>query len=604
MSKRIKNEQWCVDDLICKIKKGEINKPKFQRKRKWDIIPRKNGSPNPNDRAYIEFLFNTENSVHAITFAEEGTSKQLTSIDGNNRNNAISHFIDKPFDIFDYYLDDINNYIMSLKISDENKEELKNIIKQLSYTQIVNFKYHKYFIENDYEELYAAIQKYRDYFEEYIEQIQQKLKINGTKNFNTHVKINVNIFEGYTISDLCETFEKINKYSSNFTETELLACKLFNECNFTIKDTIFKTELEKSIIELYEDRSEGEVLNCFKFDPSINKMNAYDFIVAFQNLSSKKYEFIHKTDSDGISLYFKLFNALYAYKFTDENVNEFINKINYACDILNAAILSIFNEKINSILFNNTCQNKLKTLKKNNVVILFSSIIGYKQTNKEYVIRSIEKCLLYHFISSDISDPLIRENFKNYDKICYRAGGKYIENLSSQILINPELISKELTTEKFSELIDQLYRETNTPKLMNNKRRKLGFYEKTLMFYYYKIRIPIGMLENKFSIEHICPNSSEWDGELDKDRTGNLIPIIASINTTRGNRHINMYTKTKEGKLFCEFIKDIIPTDEIYDTIVSHSKHPIIKNVELYNKMCAENELKYKQNFIDLLFKI
>ena len=567
MSKRIKNEQWFVHDLICKINNEEISKPKFQRKRKWDVIPKKSGVPNPNDRSYIEFLFNTENSVHAITFAEEGTTKKLTSIDGNNRNNAIMHFINKPFEIFDYYLDDLNLYIMKLEISEKYKEQLKKIIKELSYTQIIEFKYNKYFIENGYEELYGTIRKYRDYFEEYIEKIQKILKINGTKSFDTHVKINVNIFEGYDIDELCKTFEKINKYSSNFTETELLACKLFNECNFDIEDTIFKTEIEKSIIDLYDDRSKGEALNCFKFDPKIDKMNAYDFVVGFQNLCSKKYSFIYETDSDGISLYFKMYNLLYSYKFTDKNVNDFIKKILYACDILNETISCIFNDQINTILFNTTCQKKIKTLKKNNVFMLFSSILGYGETNKKHIIKSIEKCLLFHFITSDISDKDTREYFKNFDSISYRAGGQYTENISLHLLKNPETISSKLTEDKFNELIDKLYKETNKPckKMNNNKRRKLEFYEKTLMFYYYKERIPIGMLLNKFSIEHICPNSSDWDGELDKDRTGNLIPIISIINTSRGNRHINTYTK--EGVNFCKFIKDIIPEYEEYDMI-------------------------------------
>ena len=61
------------------------------------------------------------------------------------------------------------------------------------------------------------------------------------------------------------------------------------------------------------------------------------------------------------------------------------------------------------------------------------------------------------------------------------------------------------------------------------------------MFYYYKGKIPTNMLDNEFSIEHIMPNSSEWEGELDKDRIGNLIPIISEINSQRGNKHINSY---------------------------------------------------------------
>ena len=84
----------------------------------------------------------------------------------------------------------------------------------------------------------------------------------------------------------------------------------------------------------------------------------------------------------------------------------------------------------------------------------------------------------------------------------------------------------------FDKLLNQLLSESNTPYLRkldngnnkNDKRRSLKFFEKTLMFYYYKERMPTNLLKNDFSIEHIIPNSSEWVGELDKDRTGNLIP--------------------------------------------------------------------------------
>ena len=122
------------------------------------------------------------------------------------------------------------------------------------------------------------------------------------------------------------------------------------------------------------------------------------------------------------------------------------------------------------------------------------------------------------------------------------------------------------------------------------------------MFYFYKEKIPNNMLENEFSIEHICPNSSEWDGELDKDRTGNLIPIISTINSSRSNKHISKYYETNIGETFCEFIKEIIPIINVYDNIISHEKKPIIINNELYNNMCKENEEKYKQNFIGCLF--
>ena len=55
----IKNEQWYVKDLISKIDNKLIIKPQYQRKRKWDIIPKKEN--NPNEKSYIEFLFNNDN---------------------------------------------------------------------------------------------------------------------------------------------------------------------------------------------------------------------------------------------------------------------------------------------------------------------------------------------------------------------------------------------------------------------------------------------------------------------------------------------------------------------------------------------------------------
>ena len=159
---RIKNEQWCVKELISKINNQEISKPKFQRKRKWDILPKNDN--NPNEKAYIQFLYDTENSVHAITFGQETTSQKLcfSNIDGNNRINAIKHFIDKPFEIFNDYLDNLIVVINDIGLSQEDKETLIKIFSNLSYTEIMNFKYNLFFNKNGYENLYPRIQIYRD----------------------------------------------------------------------------------------------------------------------------------------------------------------------------------------------------------------------------------------------------------------------------------------------------------------------------------------------------------------------------------------------------------------------------------------------------------
>ena len=613
--KRIKNEQWSVKQLIAKLDNREITKPKFQRKKKWDTLPKQNSSP--NDYAYIQFLYDTENSVHAITFGQESNSKGVfySNIDGNNRINAIKNFMDRPFEIFSEYLTDLKVYIDTLELQDEDKNKLKKIFDELTYNQIMNFKYNKYFNENKLEDLYnSKLKIHRDEFDPHIEKIQEKLKVNGIDNFDSTVKINVNLFEGYNTDELCKTFEDINKYNSKLTETELLACRLHNISNFTINNKPFETELYQRIKEYYKDKSNQEVLECYEFEET--NVNAHDFIVGFQNSCNNKYSFIDKTDVDGMSLFFKLWKALYNSfidTFTTKNVNDFIEKINDSCDILQNTISNIFTDKISNKLFNNTCQDKLKTLKKNNLFMLISSILGFKKKNeqKSIIIKHLEKCLIFHFFTTDIKEKDVREDLKNYDSITYRAGGGYIENIVKNLLSNPETISNKLTHESFNKLLNKLFNESNSPhirkldndKNKNDKRRKIKFFEKTLMFYYYKEKIPTNLLSNEFSIEHIMPNSSEWNGVLDKDRTGNLIPIISNINSQRGNKHINSYKKTREGNQFCEFIKDIIPNDDLYDNIIQHDKKPTIKNNEKYNEMCEKNEKTYKENFINCLFK-
>ena len=620
-SKRIKNEQWSVKQLISKINNKEITKPKFQRKKKWTTLPKKNCCP--NDYAYIKFLYDTENSVHAITFGQESHSQCIfySNIDGNNRINAIKHFIDKPFEIFSKYLVDLFKIFDDIESKNISKiKEIKEIFKSLSYDQIIKMKTPaKFFrLEKKYE-LFEEIHSKEAVVEQEVEKIQEMLMINGNDHFDTTVKINVNLFEGYTTDELCKTFEDINKYNSKLTETELLACRLHNICNFTINNKPFETELNECIEEYYKDKSNQEVLDCYEFEEE--NINAHDFIVGFQNLCNKKYNFICKTDVDGLSLFFKLWNNIFCDikmkeirdTFTTKNVNDFIEKIIYSCEILQETIYNIFTDKINDKLFNKSCQNKLETLKKNNLFILLSSIIGYKNINlnKDKIIKNLEKCLLYHFFVSDIKCKLTKEQYYNKDEIHGMTGKSTIDKTAKGLLSNPKDISIKIDIELFNELLCVLFKETNCPykrkqedgKNINDKRRILKFFEKTLMFYYYKGKIPTNMLNNKFSIEHIIPNSSEWKDELDKDRTGNLIPIISTINILRGNRHINLYKNKKEGKNFCEFIKYITPNDDEYNKIIHHrDKKPIIKNNEKYNEMCEKNETIYQQNFIDSLF--
>jgi hypothetical protein len=607
----IKNEQWYVKDLISKIDNNLIKKPQYQRKKKWDIIPKKEN--NPNVKSYIEFLFKKKNSVHAITFGQEMLDCRLiySNIDGNNRINAIHHFLKKPFEIFGEYLVDLNNIIDNSE--SDNKDEIKRIFSDLSYNEFLKItRLNRFFEGIGKSDLYNLISgENRDLISEEIERIQNKLYVDGEDKFDGIVIINVNIFEGYTTEQLCETFEEINKYNSRLTETELLSCRLYNVSEFSITDNVIKTELNNSIKQYYLNKSNGETLDCYEYTDDSN-MNAHDFIMGLHTLHSDKYnQFIDKPGSSGLSLYFKLWTALYGNydTFTTENVNNFIKNIIYSCELLNETYDKIFTDKINDKLFNQSVKKKVGSLKKNNIFIIFCFIIGCnnKIFNKNEIISKLELALLYHFFTSDIKDKDKREIYKNSDKITYNAGGAYIRDLTKKILKNPNILIENITHEIFIDLLKDLFNGTNNiyerklenGKPRNEKRRQLKFFEKTCMFYYYKENMPTNLLDNDFSIEHIIPNSSDWNGQLDKDRTGNLFPILAKINSSRGNKHINCYKKTHEGKNFLEFVKDVIPSDEVYGDIIEYNNKPIIKNNELYNKMCRKNEGIY----IDCMIK-
>lgn len=630
--KKVKNEQWTVEDIYHKINNKLITKPRFQRKKKWDIIPKKDNIP--NEKSFIEFLYKTTNSVQPITIGTIGTIGMIYSkgtysnIDGNNRINAIMHFRNKPFEIFSEYLEDIIKFINECNIKESTKDLLKSLFSNLSYVEIMSFNYKNYFTSDNLKQLYEdELKILRDDFESYIEKIQDKLKLNNQndKKFNTDVKINVNIFEGYNTNELCEMFRDMNKYNSKLTETELLASILFNDDSFDINDIIIKTEIIESIKEYYNNKSENEVLECYKFNPDTDKINAHDFIVGFQNYCSKKYDkIIPSIDVKTLPLFFKLFGSSYdgfskknISNFTTDNVNEFINSIIFACNILEKTIKNIFTDKINEKLFNKTCKDKLEKISKNSLYLLISAINGFRKKNIEEkeIIKYLEKTLIFHFFISDIKDKERKDKYLLYDKIKYTSGGGTADNDVKKLILNPEELTINIKKEIFIELIKDLINENNNPYLRrsengnisHDKRRPLKFFEKTLMFYYYKNKIPINLLNKEFSIEHIFPNSCDWNGELDKDRIGNLIPIISSMNSGRGNKHIDNYKNTPEGNDFCDYIKDIIPNCMVYDSIVIYQiqnkiKKPFIKDNEKYKNLCEQNELIYTNNIIECLY--
>lgn len=162
----IDTQKWTVNDLITKKNNQEILKPKFQRKQKWLKVPDNNKKNIPNERKYIEFLYEYKHGIHPIIFGK--INNLYYNIDGNNRINAISNFLNKPFELFEDYLDDINKFIETKFITQDEKQDLKTIFKDMSYDELIQFRY-KIFKEKLNEKYYNNhLVKIQDEFEIYI----------------------------------------------------------------------------------------------------------------------------------------------------------------------------------------------------------------------------------------------------------------------------------------------------------------------------------------------------------------------------------------------------------------------------------------------------
>lgn len=612
--KMIQNENWYVKNLAAKILNGEIYKPKYQRKRKWDLTPKKENVP--SEKRYIEFLFDTYNSVHAITFGKDGD--KLSNIDGNNRINAIIHFLNEPFVLFPERLSILISFL-SDKINTEVAQEVERIIKKIKYEELMLFKYNKYFIEKGYNELYNNhLKQLRDEVEPFFDELINSMKINNKDRFDNDVKINVNLFSGYTTEELAEVFGKINQYNSGLTEQEALASRLFNITDFSIKDKLLEYQIKQHIKKYYDERINNEILSCYTYNEDVDIMNAYDFMVGFQNYSNSQCSLIHQTDNDGLSLFFKIFKTInkgtFNKTFTTENVNKFIDYIINATNILKKIQTVIFMENLtggSSKIFD-TANKNLRSLKKNNMYLLIATIIGYINNNtpENEIIKSIEKTMLYHFFVKNLDNKEKREQYKLNDGILHEAGGSFVDNKSKEYYKTPNSISIKITEELMANLLKDLIEENiknrqyeirENGKDKYDKRRQRKVFEKVIIYYYYICNVPTHFLNNTFWIEHIFPFSCSWDNEIDIDRLGNIFPILESLNRERSNKHICEYNKSEQNKFLSYF--DIFPSNEKYDEIVSHkNKKPHIYESEKFNKFCSNNEDTLIQNFLHKLF--
>jgi hypothetical protein len=611
----VENTTWTLETLYNKY--NNMNKPKFQRDLKWSVLPEDSKSKKiANYKDFLNFLIEYKNSISTILLGAEiiNNVEKYTIIDGNNRINAIINFLICPHLIYSEYYEQLFKIIRTSNFNE--KDTLIDFIKNLNYIKLANFRRLNDILPTD---LLLSGDLHR-LIEDELSNIQRKLISDDGTPFHKNIKLNILILKNASISQYCKMFESINKYTCNLTENELLAAILYHT-KINIVDNEIKNHIINEIKLVYDTRGSDEVLNHYEYDIS-NSIDAFDFMIGLQNYCNKKYSVIHQFEADGLSLFFKLFkimyNSLTSDKFTDNNIKEFIEKVLFACEILNDAYNKIFVDMVDCSLFNKSSQKNKVSIKKNPMcILLISNISNQHKIDKNKLIYLNRICLIYHFLATknyifpnkkelNDNDEDIISSFKVFDCIEYQAGGSYIDNLCSKIFNRESMYIFKITKSKFEELINICMKErlnecTYEDTHKTRKRRKLNLLDEILISNYWNLNAPPTILLKNYSIEHITPFSSRWNDLIDIDRIGNLFPTFVEINTSRGNKDLSIYRNT-ENVAILQCIKKLLPKkyEEInkYDNKIT----TIISN-EKYNNYCETNEKLLANLLISELFK-
>jgi len=556
MEKSIKTVDWTVNQVMSIIDNKKIDKPKYQRPTMWLDFPLKKNEDfskktKPDIKSFIQFLNNTLNSVTAVILSKN--NDLYSAIDGNNRIIAIRKYTNRPFEIFPEYLDELNSFIKNnVEFNDDDKKLIAQMFKEMSYDFIINkFKYNKYFIENGYIDLYNdKLKKIRDEFEKIIDDVIDKLKMNKNCDFGKDVKININIFEGYTATELCDLFLSINKYDTKLQQNEILASSLFQVYDFEINHKL--QEIKEEIKLHYKNMEMNEVLSCYVYDIDNGHINAHDFIIGFQNACSNEYMFIEKANiKDDMTLFYKLYNAEYNdlsnKTFSTENVNNFILLIIRSCDLLK------------QIYYNICFNNRKNILKKSKMFILFGAIFGFikKETSEKIIIQVLSIPVLYTIFVNKLKNKDFKKQYEVYDYFCRKGGGTVNDNIVKSLSINPYNIQMDnLKPEIFDELIKALYNEN-----IEKNNNKLIDYEEILLLYNYKKTNCKNIVSEKISVKNYYSLKTLKRQDELYNRLGN---IYIKVNGEKDD--------IKESNIIINYNETCIKNEEIY-------KNTFIKNL-------------------------
>lgn len=613
------------------------------------MFPSKNKSI-PNTKSYIEFLRKTGHNVGTLVQAKQSTEDRYTNIDGNNRINAIVEYWAEPFKIYPEKLEDLMRCVEEEKLhfgpeQESVREQLREIFKGMSYPDFMNLQFHAYppngYFTNKHQEFWSkSLEKYRDAIEKHIKLIQHDFHLNcdNTQRFG-QVRIPIRIFINYTMEELSTIFEEINKNYAPLTGEEIMASSLYDISAFKIEDSVLEASIKHNICEYYMERDEDEALEGYQFDED-TELNAYDLMTGLQKHCENTFNIKHSHGrSTSLPFLFKVYDYMYnkdgdisfSNMYTSDNVNEFLKYVMDFYSLLQNVQKLMFPESIDVKLFNDKCKKKLKQLSDNKMCLLLCAVIGELKNNtaSSDIKKMVERVILYSFFVQDLlsnekrrstnqsqmqptnnEDASVKNTngklFKQHDAFNVGDGaGELVKSEALRLLNREKQFGSAITPEVFENLLKEIICIDSCDVVDRRKKYKSQFYTCVLMSYYYKMHMPSALLNKTFSIEHVFPRSTTLTTPpVNIHRLGNTFPLIASINSKRGNRHIRQYDKNSEEE-FITFVKDIIPNYDVYDSVVAHSdgkQPPEMHNTKKYNAHCEDVEQKYISNLLNCMF--
>ena len=597
MNKEIRNEIWSVNELVEKINNNKILVPKYQRTRKWTYT--KNSLNLPNLKEYIEFLYKTKNSSDFVKFKYNNTDDTFHVFDGNNRCFAIKTFVNNPYTLFNEYYDDLEEYLL--------ENEINNIvfdnIKELKYTELLEFNYRKFFTDIDKELYKTELKQHNEEIGDIIDIIKENLKVNGKQSFTECVKINILMHHNYDDSELCSIFHDINKYYNKFTDLELFNNLLYYQKEFKIDNNIIEKNIINELDIYYKNKNDDTDLRSETQE--ISCINAFEFIIGFQNYISRKCDLIEYVDGNtNHPIFFKLYKLVFNIKnfeqnnFTSNNVNKFIRLITKMIEYLQTIINDIFDKELSNIsIFK--LDNRGNKLTNTNIIYILIAILSYIDNNEDdiSIINKITLAILTEILINEIKleDKTIKKIFKNKTFLSLNSN----EQNFNKVYLEPNILLNNISKDFLHDIFKCLF-ESNKEYKKKLNRRELKFYEKILLLYYFKLKIPSGYYKEKLSIEHIIPFSTCTRTDFNIERLGSMFLIPHKLNIERSNKHISIYIGNKNSNDYIKHI-DYFPSIEQYNNIIEHGNKPKLINEELYNEYCDKNEIMLIKNFIEEL---